>query len=79
MPSYTLTLSVEADRITEVKTNLQGAFKKARQVEVELRRSLKHDKETEKVREAQEFEEWGRRNSASIAAALERPKCDEWN
>ena len=30
-------------------------------------------------REVLEFEEWGKRNCASIAAALEASGCDEWN
>ncbi|HYW45175.1 MAG TPA: hypothetical protein VE959_20095 [Bryobacteraceae bacterium] len=30
-------------------------------------------------REVSEFEEWGKRNCASIAAALEAFECDEWN
>jgi len=30
-------------------------------------------------REVLEFEEWGKRNCASIAAALESSECDEWN
>jgi hypothetical protein len=30
-------------------------------------------------REVLEFEEWGNRNCASMAAALEASECDEWN
>jgi hypothetical protein len=56
-----------------------ATLKKARQMEIEARRSLKHHQGSERGREAQEFEEWGRRNSASIAAALERNEGDEWN
>jgi len=52
-------------------------LRKAKKDEMKARRYFR--KLTANRSEVLEYEEWGNRNCASIAAALEASECDEWN